>query len=379
MPSPQSNKRKATSPPPEEEARPRPEQPRHESVVGVRDYTKKCAADALLVMASFLRDHDVLRFGRTSASNFQATKNYPRRRELRLQLDLKHIVGDPRWMIGRWANVNTTERGSMVGVIDAFTKYVQPTLVAVGLHVSVSLYISNEKLTTKLYDIFPRDTIASLDLTCDITSLNLTCDLNTFTLPPRLKRLALTGPSRVLREIVWPPSSLEELVFHGFRILADPLRLTSVPSSLKVLQFGWNFNEPIKFAIPPFLEVLDLGRSFNHPIDIGTLPQSLRVLRLGCHYGTPFDVKKLPPLRTLRVGSPQLTSHLCELPMAYTSLTLHFTSTRRDDLQRFRKTLNTLGFPSTLETLEIGICTLDLWRDDYQTFAKAGGLLPYEG
>jgi len=76
--------------------------------------------------------------------------------------------------------------------------------------------------------------------------------------------------------------------------------VNQLPSTLKVLIFGWKFNKSIDHCLPESLKKLTLGNNFNQPIN--KLPKSLKRLQLGWCFNQSVD--ELPKtLKSLTLGS----------------------------------------------------------------------------
>lgn len=115
--------------------------------------------------------------------------------------------------------------------------------------------------------------------------------------------------------------SLEKLVFGKYaNPNIDDLKL---PSNLKILKFGSNFDGSIesieKLKLPDSLEILSMedcekcnypinnfkllknlkylsfGQEFNHPIDNVVFPEGLKVIKFGVKFNQPLNNFKIPP------------------------------------------------------------------------------------
>lgn len=117
------------------------------------------------------------------------------------------------------------------------------------------------------------------------------------------------------------------------------------PPSLRVLQFGENFNEPIDYLkLPKQLDTLKFGKSFNQPVEHIELPEKLRHLEFGddfdeslSNFNFPRGLEELKFGRRFNKGGYDMS-----LPDKLKVL-------------RFGKRFNqTLDLPKGLRHLEIG-------------------------
>eukprot|EP00435_Cladocopium_sp_Y103_P012851 s1927_g3.t1 len=75
---------------------------------------------------------------------------------------------------------------------------------------------------------------------------------------------------------------------------------TKLPTSLKVLSFGRDFNQKLeRVTLPPDLRELKLGNGFNRPLETVKLPSSLERLTLGEQFSQSLETVKFP--RSLKV------------------------------------------------------------------------------
>ncbi|EFA86786.1 hypothetical protein PPL_00591 [Heterostelium album PN500] len=74
-----------------------------------------------------------------------------------------------------------------------------------------------------------------------------------------------------------------------------PLPLLCLPSNLRYLEFGYNFNQPIApDVLPSTLRIMKFGLHYNQVIKPGVLPSGLTHLTLGMCFNQLLDVGALP-------------------------------------------------------------------------------------
>ncbi len=149
-------------------------------------------------------------------------------------------------------------------------------------------------------------------------------------LPSGLKSLTL----RCDDELKGIPDGLEVLVLQGWfnqplpALALKHLSLSSafnqpivVPSGLKVLHFGQDFDQPLDH-LPPTLKELTFDWKSDFNKTLHCLPDSLEILSMGKRFNRPLH--RLPTsLKILRFGSgfnqrlPGLPPHLIELYLGY--------------------------------------------------------------
>lgn len=62
----------------------------------------------------------------------------------------------------------------------------------------------------------------------------------------------------------------------------------SFPDNLKILKFGYQFNQELSHILPPNLTKLHLGNDFNQPLSKGDLPDTLINLTFGKKFNQPI-------------------------------------------------------------------------------------------
>lgn len=111
--------------------------------------------------------------------------------------------------------------------------------------------------------------------------------------------------------------------------------ISSLPSTLKVLECGWYFNQNV-YSLPEGLEFLSFGHHFNRSVD--RLPKSLKVVRFGMMFDKSVD--RLPEgLKELHIGSA-FNHHLDHLPRTLEVLSLGYCFNRC--MQKLPETLKLL-------------------------------------
>lgn len=247
------------------------------------DGTKTCAEDALLLVASFLRDGDTMRFGRTSKANKQAMNKYPIRKtfELTQGVLLTRLPDWSEWMIGRYSCISL--RLYFAGVSDTTLFELCRRFVVSNCHSRLTLTDANFDRVRMLSQISPIYAIdvgwfakcVELPSSLKVLRLSRSDQLPSDPLPSGLTSLTI---SKVWDFKISLPPLLEvlELGNTDSRARIDELKL---PPSLTTLKFGSEFNRPVnQLTLSPSLTRLEFGSEFNQPVSELKLPQSLRSL-----------------------------------------------------------------------------------------------------
>eukprot|EP01132_Coremiostelium_polycephalum_P000850 gene850-1059_t len=123
-------------------------------------------------------------------------------------------------------------------------------------------------------------------------------------LPPKLKYLKFYSQIHLsasnLDKLSVLPEGLETL-YISLSPNSIGLDITKLPSSLKVLHLGKNFNQPLKQGdLPPNLETLYIGSIFDQPQVIHGIPNSLKCLSI--LYPAASNENSLNLIKKLLVG-----------------------------------------------------------------------------
>lgn len=92
---------------------------------------------------------------------------------------------------------------------------------------------------------------------------------------------------------------------HSLTLRADlPLSQVVWPDRLRVLKFGWMFDQSLDHPLPGSLLDLDLGNAFNHHIEEVAWPATLRSLTFGDRFNRQVELATWPAaLKRLSFGS----------------------------------------------------------------------------
>lgn len=276
-------KRKADS---ELDQQERPPQP-----VGVRDHTKTCATDALLIMASFLpKDKDVVSFGCTSKSNFQAVKKYTRRCKVSFG-DCPGVSGTsgigvrPEWEIGLWSHIEIEPHATYFGgyIKQQFQQFVKWAFVTKGVTAHLLVRVDRDfiQLTQLLHLVATVTPITSVVLTSPSSPFYY-YDVNQLGLP----------------------SSVTELSFHGIVGVSGPDCILPYGPDANPYELARSYGpdaNPYKLALSSSIKKLCLGLAWGHRGDRLdhqwgdlVLPKSLTCLRIGPFFNKTLVDLKLP-------------------------------------------------------------------------------------
>ena len=204
---------------------------------------------------------------------------------------------------------------------------------------------------------------------------------------------------------ITPHRRISRLAFH----LDLRLSLVTWPEGLRVLRFGWPFDDPLERPLPSSLLEVDLGGTFNHhvedvswpplltklrfgdrfnrPIELATWPATLENLTFGASFDQPIESVSWPPaLESLSLGDA-FNHPVRDAAWAGTSLK------RLDFGMAFRQAIEGVAWPPGLEVLRFGACfdqaldarqlprglqllqVPDLYLWDDHTFQMPGGLM----
>lgn len=204
---------------------------------------------------------------------------------------------------------------------------------------------------------------------------------------------------------ITPHRRISRLAFH----LDLRLSLVTWPEGLRVLRFGWPFDDPLERPLPSSLLEVDLGGTFNHhvehvswpplltklrfgdrfnrPIELATWPATLENLTFGASFDQPIESVLWPPaLESLSLGDA-FNHPVRDAAWAGTSLK------RLDFGMAFRQAIEGVTWPLGLEVLRFGACfdqaldarqlprglqllqVPDLYLWDDHTFQMPGGLM----
>ncbi|AYV80079.1 MAG: hypothetical protein Gaeavirus8_10 [Gaeavirus sp.] len=77
-----------------------------------------------------------------------------------------------------------------------------------------------------------------------------------------------------------------------------------IPSSVKIIIFGNNFDQPVDIIkFPETIEKIVFGYNFNQPIDNITFPEGIRFIKFGWNFNQPVIKTKFPSsLRSIHFG-----------------------------------------------------------------------------
>ena len=77
-----------------------------------------------------------------------------------------------------------------------------------------------------------------------------------------------------------------------------------LPSSLESINFGCKFNQPIgENILPNYLKTIEFGWKFNQPIGENVLPNSLKTIKFRCRFNQPIGENILPAsIKRVEIG-----------------------------------------------------------------------------
>ncbi len=155
---------------------------------------------------------------------------------------------------------------------------------------------------------FPRR-LNSISFLCRIHT-----DFSTLNLPDNVCSLRTHGHNFLTKtNSLILPKYLKELYINNIHnVTVENMRL---PHTLRILEFGWQFNQKLDdFIFPPNLEIIDFGFEFNHSLENVRLPDSIRTMNISGKYSHLVEKIKFPKnLELLKLYSVNIPSYIPEV------------------------------------------------------------------